>query len=318
MFSISADVFAIMNISNRESGEKMGDMVVVYSLDKNIFRDFMANPSIEILESKENNTDICVFTKSKSKEGYIRRKISGRKPEHIDEAVSGYMRIGSNFSLPVYTEFIEFISSKSNIQNIFADNNFNCKVNDYVIVEGRVPNSAKVPVIVWVTTDSGNYYITINEKPEFNKQLSTEFGYILYTQDAFLQKFGLRDGILRVNGKDITYGNYIKFENNGVYMPFRAIMETLGATIKWDVIQNNTSVKYNNKEYVLEVNNRLSLIEVGTPENILMTPPGGSYYCDIIDDRIIMDANTMKAVIKLIGGTVNINYNNMVVEIDSE
>lgn len=60
-------------------------------------------------------------------------------------------------------------------------------------------------------------------------------------------------------------------------MPFRAVMESLGAGIGWDAKAESVSINYNGKRYLLQTKPNLSLYEEGTPRNDLFIPvPGGT------------------------------------------
>ena len=297
--------------------ETKDDEITVYSVSKDVFRKFISNPSMEILQS--DNNEVSVFKKSAAMDGYIKREIVTRNPVQVDEARSGVMRLQYHLNFPIYTEFIDFINDEKNFQNIFSNYNLNCNIETYAIVEGEFPSSVNMPVIVWVATEKENYFITINEKPNLNNPNSTEFCYILYSQSLFVEKFGLYDGTLQVNGEDITSDDkYIKFEHNGVYLPFRAIMESLGATVNWIAEQDIILLTCGNEEYVLETKNNYSLVKAGTSFNLLMPPPGGSYYCAMIDDRIIMDRNTMQVFTNLMNATINVNYDERIVNINKK
>jgi len=285
--------------------------VMVYTIDESIYREFIVNPNKQTLDTENINTEIHTYNKSKQKIGYIERKCINGESLDIVEVPSGYMRIGY---IPVDEEFVDFINSKENIRQIFLSNNIKCNITNYLLIEYLCPEAIKIPITIWIETDIGNYFITI--EVDLNN-LYGDYIYSVYTHNEYYEKFRLKEGTLIINGKDVTEGNYVKFENKSVYLPFYTVMENLGAEVDWDEKNKTYLFSCNGKDYVLDTNNEFSLTEVGEKNNILLPPPGGSYFCQYIDGVLIMDNYTMQVIVNLMDAVININYNELIVNIDS-
>ena len=302
VFSLYAFAATINN--SRESGG-----VMVYSFGYDVFQEFLGNPSREILEQKENNTMISVFTKTDSYDGLIKCEIINREPIQVDYGKGGDMKIGN---LPVYSSLIDFVNNKESLKKFLYDKGIVGKIEDVIILDIR-----NMPVTIWLRVNQENYFITVNEKYDdyVKRDDSCMYIYRLYSYLDYFNKFGVKDGKLLIIGKEITAGNYVKIHYSGAYIPFRTVMENLGAKVEWDIKKNAVLLICNDKEYVFEPD-KLSLVEVGTSTNILMTPPGGAYYyCKIIDNKIIMNNYSMQVVTRLMGAKINVDYDNLIVEI---
>lgn len=301
--------FVSICFASQTNDGKESNGVVVYSISRTVYNQFLECPSKEILDQKESDTMISIYKKSDTSEGNIRREIISKNPVQVDESKGGTMRIGS---MPVYVSLVDFIGDKENIKKFLSQNDVVGEIKNVAMLEDQ-----NIPVTIWLQVNQENFFITIDEKFEdySNNPNTNEYVYRLYTYLEYRNKFGIKDGKLKVNDKDITEGNYVKFQYYGVYIPFRAIMENLGAKVDWDADRNVVLLTCNDKEYILETNNVFSLVEVGESWNILTPPPGGSYCFEMIDDRINMDDFTMQAVVGLMGAKINIDYENLTVEV---
>jgi len=281
------------------------DGVMVYRLGYDEFQNFIKHPSLEVLEQESNA--ICVFTKLDTPTGLMQWKMINTDPVRVE--TSAVLRIGT---LSVYSTFLDFVGSKEVLQEFLVENGIAGEVESAIIFEMQ-----RMPVTIWAKMEQEDFFITVNEKfDDYSHSNPSEYVYRLYSYLDYYDKFGIKDGKLFINGKDITEGNYVKVHYSGAYIPFRAIMENLGAKIDWDTENNEALLNCNGKGYILETET-FSLVEVGTSVNILILPPGGYYYCQIINDRIIMNDQAMQTIIRLMEAKINVNYDELAININN-
>ena len=307
---VMINAFAVNAFASNLDKQETKDGLVVYSFGYEIFENFIKNPSQEILEQQVNDVIISIFSNIESSDECIKCETIDNKSVKVDKANEGELKIGK---LPVYSSLISFSCNKENLKKMLIENDITGDIADVCVL--NMPNMA---VTIWLTVNQENYFITIDERyDDYSiKNDEDEYVYRLYSYVDYCNKFGIRDGKLFVNGTNITEGNYVKIHYSGAYLPFRAIMENLGVKVEWDAERNVALLFYNDKAYVFNPN-EFSLIEEGTTTNMLITPPGGVYYyCNIIDDRIVMNNNAMQSIIRLMEAKININYDNLIVEIN--
>ena len=286
----------------------------VYSIDTSTFESFLEKPSEDVLAAGAG-VAISSYYKSENNDDYIRKTITSDGEEEFNKVVEGmYERIGN---LPVYDDLLNFICEKDKFQTYLGSNGVIGNIDNIVIVDVNAPEVCNVPVFMWIKADQSDYFITIELTYVSNE---TEYRYTLYTISEFSDKYGYKDGVLKINDRVIDKDIYIKFQNSGVYMPFRTVMEALGAKIEWNPDTNSVNMVCNGKEYVLSIQNGLSLHEKGQPFDLLLPPPGsyGAYSYQIIDDRIIMDNRTMSVLVSLMKARIDVDYEGLTVDIYSE
>ena len=283
----------------------------VYSVDTELFEYIIENPSNKDMASNENVT-VCTYSKSETNNGYLKRSVITNGTTVVEEVKEGWFAMIGR--LPVYNDLLDFTQSKEAIQSYLSSQGIEENIEDTLLL--NVIDS-DIPVTILVETDKNNYFITIELSCDLVGDI---YSYTLYTQGAYKEKYGYKDGILKVNNKVINEGEYVKFQNTKVYMPFRTIMEGLGADIEWDNITGSVYMLCNGKEYILKTRNGFSLYENGGTIDMLLPPPGsyGQYSYKIIDDRIIMDDKTMSVIVSLVDAKIDIDYDKLIININTE
>ena len=300
--------FVSLAFAANTSGNPKEGVLVAYVLGEEMFESFVKKPEMSILTSK--NIMILSYTKS-DKEGHIDciREMNGEITPYT-EVASGYMRLGT---LPVYTEFIDFVGSTKAISAFLRKNGITSEITEHAVVEFRYPSSVNIPITLWVQTTGANYLITV--EGDIDNPHSTDFIYTIYTNEEYFDKYGLKDGVLKVNDEDITKGNYVKFKNTGAYIPLRAVMESLGAKVDWDAERGVVLLICKGTNYVLDPR-KPSLVTDLVSYDLLMPPPGSSYFSQIVNDRVIMDNYTMQEVVKLMGATIELDFERLIVNVN--
>ena len=131
------------------------------------------------------------------------------------------------------------------------------------------------------------------------------------------QKIGIQ-GELVVNRTKITdqkifIFNHEKFAN----LPVISVMKALGAEVVW-MKDNIANITYNGKTYQLDTTKNY-LREGETVRNYIAVPPGTSHgVCyQVINGDYFVDSDSMGAFFKAINVEVIIDYDNLVVYIES-
>ena len=146
----------------------------------------------------------------------------------------------------------------------------------------------------------------------------------------YFEKATNKNGILNVNGKDIASKNVTirkeKFSNSvlpfpnsfiakiselfskGYYyhtdLPLTEVLKGLGMNVEW--IDNNiANITLNEKNYVLDLE-EVSLIETGEKFNLISSTDGGRRAYKVLDKELILDDNTIKNALYLIGEMIDV------------
>ena len=170
--------------------------VASYFIGKSTFKEFLKNPSLDILTHKSNVIE--VYSKTLYREGFISVKILTSDPVKEEKARSGVFRVGN---WPVYTEFIDFMNNPDNFKQILSEQGIEEKIISYVIIEHDSNKSTWLKQIrpgdgipqmcIWIHTDIGNYFLEHNVYLYENPH-DTRFGYIFYNLSEYSRKYGIK------------------------------------------------------------------------------------------------------------------------------
>jgi hypothetical protein len=115
-------------------------------------------------------------------------------------------------------------------------------------------------------------------------------------------------GSLIINGEYITSENvniYYKPDYSYSELPLVAVLKGLGANVEW--ISNVTAyISYNDVFFELDLL-KISFNEKGDSFNYITPTPGGQMICEVLEKELLLDSNTIKSIVYLIG--INIFYN---------
>jgi len=297
-------------------GGSIINKVKVYELGRDIYYQFIENPSYDILDRQGSKTGVSIYSLSTTSAGLIEVETISYRPGSIYEYGEGMLRIGSASGLAVYGSLIDFAGNKTEIKKYLAQKGVTASIESVCVISGL-----QITDTIWVKTDKGNYFITIDEKQEdyINDPQKTTYVYRFYTQTEYCQKFSPKNCTLIINGKDITSGNYEKLYYNYADLPMTAIMKALGAKVEW---QNKTTalITCGDKKYILNTT-KCTLFDVGKPQdddlkyNIITVFPGGYRFYKVVGDEFVLDSSTMGRVVALMGAKINIDYEKAVITI---
>ena len=284
----------------------------IYGKGRDIYNQFIQNPSYDVLNQQSDEIRVNFIAETPA--GKIKLETISHIPGTIQEYDEGVLRIGER--LPVYKSLIDFVGNVSEIKKYLDQNGVKADIESVSFISGGVS-----PHTIWVQTDKGNYFITINYQKEDvlnNPHKEVSYIYRFYNQIDYYEKFRMKDAKLIVKGKDITAGNYAKIQFDHVFIPLKAVVEQLGGKVEWNNDNPEVFITYNSKKYILNTSVGMKIYEVREPENIIIQPPlgGGYLFSEIINgDIIILESNIRIFLKNQMGATVNIDYDNLMINI---
>lgn len=219
-------------------------------------------------------------------------------------------------------ETVKRFGYKSSIKNIFFQNNIKCDVNDYMIL--RVSND--IPPVIWVDTNLGYYYITFEN--DYSESISTidysrnnNFIFKIYDAKSFEKVLTYQDAQIMVDNEKIINENYYsKIRGNIAHVSLRTALEALGSTVMWDDKSNSVIFTCNNDTYAFNTSDNFDV-----HKRVMVSRDGGGYEpvfwsdrvaFEMIDERIVVDNETLQYFTKLFGKSVTVNLDALVVSIN--
>ena len=224
---------------------------------------------------------------------------------------------GNVGGFPITSRLVDFANNKENmLEEFLNENGVIGEIEKVVVLEVR-----SLFLTIWITVNGENYFITADENKMEDYLLPNRDGYNyrLYTHAGYYEKFKIKDGILKINGKDITDENYIKFQHRTIWLPLRAVLEDLGVKVEWNAERNDVLLTFTTGEYILNLND-FTLHKVGSEiSNLIFTPPGGYYRAMIIDGRTIVNDGLITEFLMIAGAEItDIDYDELVVNVSSQ
>ena len=165
------------------------DHIVLFHIEKKIFRGFIKNPCTAVFGLGEN-TVVEFFKRSDDEEEPI--TIGSLPPQ----SVSGFktnIREGIGWP-PIYLSFIDFAGSKEALEDYLLEQGVEAKVEKTLVIFCRDVLKFSINTAIYMQTDVGNYFATVNEDPSKPRDghSAKDFDYTLYTFDEFAEKFKLK------------------------------------------------------------------------------------------------------------------------------
>lgn len=122
---------------------------------------------------------------------------------------------------------------------------------------------------------------------------------------------------LYVNGSDISSENYVFINCQEKYakLPLISIIRSLGCEVKW---YNNNKVTIGLGDDIYTLNpTKKTLKKKGDNFNIIALPPGTNHkgYYQIYKNEFIIDSDSMRYFINLLGAKIDIDYNAGIINI---
>ena len=211
--------------------------------------------------------------------------------------------------------FLDFAKPES-LKQYLTENNIDGEIRDVAII-----NMESMAATIWVQVDDRDYFITIDEL--FSDYINDEYKYRddpsayvyrLYTYEEYYNRFSAKDASLIIDSKDVSSGNYVKKHNSSFYVPFRVVMEKLGAKVDWDTENGNVILTIKGNKYIFN-HKTLDFKAEGSDRQIIYMPPGGAYYyAEIIDDRIIVNDILIELFIVELEYEIHRDYANGIIE----
>ena len=114
----------------------------------------------------------------------------------------------------------------------------------------------------------------------------------------FLFKSSPKSGLLKMNGVVIAREN-VTIYSDYTELPLIEVMKSLDMDVNW-LDKNTAVIMYDGKKYTLNLIN-VTLFEDGQDRNLLLPPPGGKRHYTVLEEELVLDSNTVKSVMYLMG-----------------
>lgn len=277
-------------------GESQYDEIIACRIDIRLYREFIANPSIELLE---NSDDLLSYRISEENEEHI-EEWDIRSESKIRTEESGLYYI-CNTAGPITTALIDFAG---NIDAYLLENNINASIDRCLLIFCDSQRVSNIPLTFWVRTSAGDFFITIEG--------AISNYYELYTHEAYYEKYRQKEGKLFVNGEDITQGNYVVFEHEGVYLPLVEIMEALDVAMEWVEDENKFIIEYGVNRLFLVLYDRAAMLTNENGHRVVSSP----ILYQFIDNQIVVDNWAMADFASFVEAELKIDYEELTVYID--
>ncbi len=122
-------------------------------------------------------------------------------------------------------------------------------------------------------------------------------GFLLLRQDS------PKAGKLKVDGVAITEEAVTLYPDYAM-LPLIAVMESLDMDVVW-LDSQRAEVICTDKNYILDLS-AVTLAPMDEKTNLLLPPPGGERVYTVLDQELLLDDNTVKSMLYLMGLAVNI------------
>ena len=272
---------------------------VIYTLSRNEFLDIIESPSVEKIINAERQERHIIEQSGKDGRG-LRYKSIGVRREGNDYI--GTYSVGAaekrylNGSVILSYHFFEMCNDVNIIEDSMTSAGIRCNVLSVVpfyMYEYDVVTTFGVPVTLYIETDIGNYFMTINEKSEIPENvittMSQEYDLAIYTSERYKERFGIHEGKININGVLYEDENFkVQFDN--CFIPLRFVMEALGCTVAWDDQTRGVSIVNNQKEFAFKVDD-------------FVYP----YACEMQNNRTIIYMYELKEILKVLDMNMNIS-----------
>ena len=228
---------------------------------------------------------------------------------------SGVARIGN---IVIDNDFINYVGSVENLNAILENNGIQSTIHQSVIIEMQSHKQFDIPIIIWLETDIGDCFITIDEsvsQPSFSTEKMVHY-YKVYTYEQFMDKFALKDGTLYINDV-LVEGAMVKFLNKNFYISFTDVMNSIGVTITWNKEKNEAKLYGDGKEVTIKAENyRYHFIMDSSIENTNLFNSSQYYY--IIDGEIVMSKECISQFYEFFNVYPSNDYQNLKIELTKQ
>lgn len=252
----------------------------VYNISRDVFLEFIENPSIEVLNEK-----------NRAVHSY---------PSEGDVMVA----VTTHFTLT--EDLISFVNKEA-IQAYLSDNGYDVVVEDIVMFwEGNNNKS------IWIDTAEQDFYITLGWDYSNDERI-----YEIYTADEYKAEFSRVEGKVIINGTELSGNSTAYIYHNYAEVPLLASLECYGASIISND-GNIAEFKLNGETFYLEFGSREFYRDGDERDNLFHQVDGGISYYYVNGNDMMVDDIVFRYIIENIMGVfpqVHIDRNDKVVEI---
>lgn len=243
-----------------EDIENMGYSLCCYGIDSLDYSDFIKNPTEDFLE----NNSMYYLKFNKYNDSFI-------DYSKFDKSLISY-NISRNHNIMLEEEPWRYYIDKATVELLRNEN-----VTELLKEQGIYANVIKAQLvysvedwrynlnnepIIWIETESGDYFIsdlfeyTFTEQGRDPKELiANEYSNIkIYSQSEAIYNLCNKKGTVFINGNDISNIVNAVFSYNTVTVPLREFAESIGYSVEWDSTTGTTRLKSDKYEILFKSN----------------------------------------------------------------
>ena len=237
--------------------------IVVIKMSRDVFLDFISNPSSQAIEDMGKD---------------VRKNVS-----------AGDIYIRGSVLFPI-EQSVANLLKKENLKTYLEQQEIYTDVKEAFLLDAE-----NVPMLIWIDADNFQGFITINELSGEGHG-ETPYIYRLYTKEAFFDKFsGIAAAVMIKNSQ--TYGKFgsAVLYHNYADVPLLETLRLLGATIV-EKNENLAEILYKGNTYELDAE-YLLLCPKGSSRDMLRPLPGGRVFHYKNEGVVMVDSGTMSGVL---------------------
>ncbi len=281
--------------------------------------DFLKKPSENILfeETIKNKYNIIIYLKDQCYKNFS----DGAKIGVISTLNNTYEKLYSNYHdrtnrLYMCAGMVDGINSYEKIEKILLDNNINTKIKDYRIIEVYDKNIT-IPYILWLNTENGNYYLTIEVKLSEENYPIDENLYTVYSETDFYNMFIGYNAELTINDVKIENENDIKIFGFYGEVPLKKVLNGIGIKVIWNNIERCAVFCHREYEYSYYIDENILIAKNTKNKKFKFLDYINGYICD---GKIIMYNNGIEKLLMALGLNTELIFDrkNMSININTE
>jgi hypothetical protein len=151
---------------------------------------------------------------------------------------------------------VDYLAGKENIRRLLlSERGISCDIlRTSVIVFPDGMGISGISITQWIETDKGHYFITTRSLAPYDMYTNEKTSeYSVYTHEEYYERFRVKEGVLVIDGQDVTSDIGIRLEGYEIRFPFRAVMERLGVTVTWKGEENEILLTRGAEEFTFSL-----------------------------------------------------------------
>ena len=272
---------SILNNENMKDDNLLfNDSINIYKISHENFNSFLSNPQYDfLLENPVAEYSFCQHT--------------------------SFYETYDSFQFPINNDLISFLGDTDKVIAYLQQNGISGNIRKMALLD-----TPTVPITLWVNMDDITCYVTINTVKN-----SSQYLYDFFSEEEYKNTYGVKIGIMKINGVDIKTPNPPKIHSGYADLPLLCVLENFGA--KYKQYADTFFIKVNNKSYILK-NDELVLNKLfNSKDNLLYSVDGGPTFIYAVENDVMVDISTLNCILCSMGIKVEIKIDENVVIINN-